>query len=327
MLSQFGPVKGRKCYQYLHDREEPCPWCKIQSVFEGISIHRDLYSLRNQRTYDYVGTPFKNADGSISKLGMLRDITERKQLEWDVAKFKELDRVKRNLLSTVSHELRSPLANIRGYTSMLSRHQRKLNDCQKREFILAIQTDADKLTKFVNDLLNFSRLEAGLLKLQKQPYSTVKLLRRIVANARIRSPRHQIVLRVAKRLPRVNIDVTRIEQVLDNLIDNATKYSAGGTEIIVLAKKMGNELLVGVSDEGIGIHAEDLEKVFYPMYRVEHKQTENSGGIGLGLSLCQGFVTLHDGHIWVESEVGVGSTFWFTLPLETARSKYVKDAN
>ena len=316
ILSQFGKVKGQKCYQYLHDREEPCPLCKIQSVLQGKNVRRDLYSLKDKkRTYDYISSPLKNANGSISKLGIFRDITERKQLEWDVAKLKELDKLKRNLLSTVSHELRTPLATIKGYASMLTAHKRKLSDSQKREFILAIQKDADRLTDFVTDLLNLSRLEAGLIKLEKTPCSIVKLLKKVVADSLIRSPRHQIVLRVAKRLPRVNFDIARIEQVLNNLIDNATKYSAAGTEIIVSARKVDNELLIGVSDQGMGIPAEDLENVFYPMYRAEYKHTEDSGGMGLGLSLCKGLVALHGGRIWIESEVGLGSTFWFTLPL------------
>lgn len=323
MLSQFGPVKERKCYQYLHNLEEPCPWCKIQSVLEGRSVRRDLYSLKNQRTYDYIGTPLKNSDGSISKLGMLRDITERKQLEWDIAKLEELDRVKRSLLSTVSHELRSPLATIRGYASMLTDYRRKLNESKKREFVLAIKKDADELTDFVNDLLDLSRLEAGLIMLEVKPYSIVRVLKRVVAAAQIRLPSHQILLRLTKRLPRINIDVIRIQQVLHNLIDNAATYSAEGTEIVVSARKVDNEMLVGVSDQGIGIPAEDLEKVFYPMYRIESKE-KASRGMGLGLSLCRGLVALHEGRIWVESEVGVGSTFWFTLPLETARSKSVK---
>lgn len=327
MLSQFGPVEQRKCYQYLHDREEPCPWCNIQSVLEGRSVRRNLYSAKNGRTFDFIGTPYKEADGSISQLGMLRDITERKQLEWDVDRLKELDRTRRNLLATVSHELRSPLATIRGYTSILADSQQKLSDSQKREFIVAVQEDAERLTEFVNNLLDLSRLEAGLIKLEMNLCSIGTLLKRVVAAARIRSPRHQIVLKVAHPLPIVNIDVARIEQVLNNLIDNAIKYSAEGTEITVTARKVDNELLVGVSDQGIGVPAEDLEKVFYPMHRIDHKQTEASRGLGLGLSLCKGLVTLHGGRIWVESKVGVGSTFWFALPVDRRTSNSVAGAS
>jgi PAS domain S-box-containing protein len=320
-ISQFGVLKGQKCYQYFHNEKEPCSWCKIEAVGKGKTVRRDLYLLRNQRTYDYIGTPLKNANGSISKLGILRDITERKQLEGNVTKLEELDKMKRNLLSTVSHELRSPLATIKGYASMLTDYGQKLSNRQKREFVLAIQQDADRLTDFVNDLLDLSRLEAGLIRLERRLYSVAKLLTHVVDAARVRTPRHKILLNVATGLPRINVDVARVEQVLNNLIDNATKYSAEEREIVVSARKVGDELLFGVSDQGIGIPAEDLEKVFDPMYRIRHKQAEASSGLGLGLSLCRGLVALHDGRIWAESEVGVGSNFWFTLPLEAGGLK------
>jgi signal transduction histidine kinase len=326
MLSELGLVEECKCYKYLHDREEPCPWCKIESIREENIVYRDWYSLKNQRTYEYIGIPFRNVDKSLSNLIMLRDITERKQLEWDVDKLRELDKIKRNLLSTVSHELRTPLANIRGYASMLNDYQRKLNGSQKREFVLAILQDSERLANFVNELLSFSRLEAGLVKLEMRSCSIVQLLKRVVAAARIRSPTHQIVLRVATRLPRVDIDVTRIEELLDNLIDNAVKYSAEGTEIRISVEKADSELLLGVSDRGMGIPSEELEKIFSPMYRIEKEETEVSQGIGLGLSLCRHLVVLHGGRIWVESEVGVGSTFWFTLPLKTVSMEFTVSA-
>lgn len=326
MRSELGLVEECKCYKYLHDRKEPCPWCKIESIREENIVYTDQYSLKNQRTYEYIGIPFRNVDKSLSNLIMLRDITERKQLEWDVDKLRELDKIKRNLLSTVSHELRTPLANIRGYASMLNDYQHKLNGSQKREFVLAILQDSERLANFVNELLSFSRLEAGLVKLEMRSCSIVQLLKRVVAAARIRSPTHQIVLRAATRLPRVDIDVTRIEELLDNLIDNAVKYSAEGTEIRISAEKADSELLLGVSDRGMGIPSEELEKIFSPMYRIEKKETEISQGIGLGLSLCRHLVVLHGGRIWVESEVGVGSTFWFTLPLRIASMEFTVSA-
>ena len=209
---------------------------------------------------------------------------------------------------------------------MLNDYQHKLNGSQKREFVLAILQDSERLANFVNELLSFSRLEAGLVKLEMRSCSIVQLLKRVVAAARIRSPTHQIVLRVATRLPRVDIDVTRIEELLDNLIDNAVKYSAEGTEIRISAKKADSELLLSVSDRGMGIPSEELEKIFSPMYRIEKKETDVSQGIGLGLSLCRHLVVLHGGRIWVESEVGVGSTFWFTLPVKIASMEFTVSA-
>lgn len=106
--------------------------------------------------------------------------------------------------------------------------------------------------------------------------------------------------------------------MLDNLIDNACKYSADGTKVKVSVSQLGNELLLGVSDQGIGIAVENLEKVFDPMYRIKHEDSEKIPGIGLGLSVCKGLIDSHGGRIWIESDVGKGSTCWFTLPLDTA---------
>jgi len=265
-------------------------------------------------------------EGKRAVLGYYMDTTERKELEWDVIKYKELEKLKRNLLSTVSHELRTPLANIKGYASMLTDYERKLTDSQKREFILAIEKDADRLTDFVNDLLNLSRLEAGLLKVERAAHNIVKLLNEVVTEARIRSPRHNIVLRAPKKLPRANIDIRRIKGVLDNLIDNASKYSNEGTEIVVSAKHASDKLLISVSDQGIGIPTEDLERVFNPMYRIEHTHVKPVGGSGLGLAICKGLVEAHGGHIWFQSEVGVGSTCWFTLPLKPAKPESAQDS-
>ena len=253
-------------------------------------------------------------EGKRAVLGYYMDIDERKKLEWDVAKYKELDDLKKTLLSTVSHELRTPLSNIKGYANMLLKHQYKLSENDWLDFVRGIDKDTDRLTIFVNDLLNLSRLEAGLLSVDRKLRSTSRLVREVVSEALIRHPHHLITSEEAGRLPRVRMDVRRIRQVLDNLIDNACKYSADGTRVKVSAKQVGNEILMGVSDQGIGIAAEDLERVFDPMYRIKHENSEKIPGIGLGLSVCKGLIDSHDGRIWIESKVGKGSTCWFTLP-------------
>jgi len=249
-------------------------------------------------------------------LGYYMDIDDRKKLEWDVAKYKELDDLKRTLLSTVSHELRTPLSNIKGYATLLLEHQYKLNENEWLDFVRGIDKDTDRLTVFVNDLLNLSRLEAGLLSVNKRLRSINRLVREVVSEASIRAPHHLITLEGHSMLPRVRMDVRRIRQVIDNLIDNACKYSADGTRVTISASRKGDDILIGVSDQGIGIAEEDLEKIFDPMYRIKHENSEKIPGIGLGLSVCKGLIDSHGGRIWMESEVGKGSTCWFTLPLD-----------
>jgi signal transduction histidine kinase len=256
-------------------------------------------------------------EGKRAVLGYYMDIDERKRLEWDVSKYKELDDLKRMLLSTVSHELRTPLSNIKGYANLLLKHQHKLSETDWLDFVRGIDKDTDRLTIFVNDLLNLSRLEAGLLSVDKKPRSINSLVKEVISEARIRHPHHLITSEKTPKLPRVRMDIRRIRQVLDNLIDNACKYSADGTTVKVSTKRVADEIVVGVSDQGIGIAKENLEKVFDPMYRIKHENSEKIPGIGLGLSVCKGLIDSHGGRIWIDSEVGRGSTCWFTLPIDT----------
>jgi signal transduction histidine kinase len=124
-----------------------------------------------------------------------------------------------------------------------------------------------------------------------------------------------------KRLPKVNIDAKRIRQVLDNLIDNAIKYSPPEKEIMISAEKSDNELFISITDQGPGIPAGELSKIFERMYRIEQRLYSGANGIGLGLYICQRLVQAHGGRIWAESTPGQGSTFKFTLPLTTTKKK------
>lgn len=242
---------------------------------------------------------------------------ERKQAERKIFKYKELDKLKSDLLSTVSHELRTPMATIKGYSTMLLDYDRRLKPGEKREYLQSVDRATDRLTELIDHLLDMSRLEAGLMEIEKTPTDISKLIQETLTETQIRAPEHQIKLKLRERLPKVNIDAKRIRQVLDNIIDNATKYSKKGTEVVVSAERDGQELVISVTDQGIGIPAKDLERVFDRMCRIEQRLTPGIGGVGLGLAICKGLVEAHSGRIWVESKRGKGSTFFFTLPLDT----------
>ena len=246
-----------------------------------------------------------------------RDITERRQSERKTLEYEELNKLKSNLLSTVSHELRAPLAVIKGYATMLLRYDRRLRRAEKLEYLESIDRTTDRLTELVEHLLDMSRLEAGLFRLDTQPASISKLIEEAVAEARIGAPGRKITVDVEEGLPLVNIDPRRIRQVLDNLIDNAIKYSEKGTTVMIEAQYVGSEVQISVTDQGMGIFPEDREKVFERMYRIEQRLNPELKGAGLGLAICKGLVEAHGGRIWVESEVGQGSTFYFTLPIYT----------
>lgn len=205
---------------------------------------------------------------------------------------------------------------------MLLDYADRLGPEEKEEQLQSIERATDRLTELVDHLLDMPRLEAGLLSLEKAHTSISKLIQGAVAETQLRTPSHQIVSKLEKRLPTVSVDARRIRQVLDNLIDNAIKYSEEGTEVRVEAGRVGSELRISVTDQGRGIPAEELGNVFDRMYRIEQRQTPEVGGIGLGLAICRGLVEAHGGRIWAESEVGKGSTFYFTLPIQSEAEGY-----
>jgi PAS domain S-box-containing protein len=256
--------------------------------------------------------------GREAILGNLMDITERKYLERKVIEYEELSKMKSDLLATVSHELRTPLATIKGYSTMMIDYFSKLTSHEKRDYLKSIDHSTDRLAILVDNLLDTSRMEAGLLKLEKAPTSISKLIRGAVTEARIRDNKHRIVTTLSKKLPKLNIDTKRIRQVLDNLIDNAIKYSPKGTEVAISTRQVNQEFLFSIADQGSGIPAEELTNIFDRMYRIEQRLSSGVEGMGLGLYICRRLVEAHGGRIWVESQLGKGSTAYFTLPIDNA---------
>ena len=228
---------------------------------------------------------------------------------------KEADKLKSMLLSTVSHELRTPLATIKGNTSLLLEHHARITPDLLVEHLHDIEEETDKLTDLISNLLEMSRIEAGMLHVQRESICLQDVLESAVAAARVRRPGHPIRLEVPPHLPSVLGDPRRIEQIVANLLDNAAKYSPPGSLIEVTAALRTDSIAVSVKDHGQGIAPEQLERVFDRFYQVESGSPGGRRGIGLGLAICRGLVEAHEGDIWAESTPGVGSTFSFTLPL------------
>jgi signal transduction histidine kinase len=197
----------------------------------------------------------------------------------------------------------------------------RLDPGEQKEYLKSIDSATERLAKLVNNLLESSRMEAGLLKLEKSPTLISRIIREAADEARIRDERHRIVTRLEKGLPKINIDAKRIRQVLDNLIDNAVKYSPVDTKVQISARFDGSGLTVSVADEGPGISGPELSRVFDRMYRIEQRLSSGADGIGLGLYICRRFIDVHGGKIWVESEGNKGSIFYFTLPVSRKGKK------
>jgi signal transduction histidine kinase len=227
----------------------------------------------------------------------------------------EADRLKTELLSTVSHELRTPLAAIKGFTTTMVAYFDRLVREDQLSFLREIDGAADRLHELVENLLRLSRLEAGTLDIRREPLALASVLVRSLEDARRRFLDRVITLELAGTLPAVRADARRIEQVVANLIDNAVKYSPEGGEVEIRARpSAAGGVEFSVTDHGIGIAAEHLERVFERFYRVDSSVTAEIGGTGLGLAICRRIVEAHGGAIAAASREGQGSTFTVTLP-------------
>lgn len=230
-----------------------------------------------------------------------------------VQALREMDRMKSDLLSVVSHELRTPLGSIKGYASMLLKYENKLRREEKREYIQIIDRESDRLTELIDNLLEMGRLEAGVLRIDRALVDVEQIAQESVQRARARTQIHDIVL-TWEGSGEVIADARRIRQVLDNLLENAIKYSPDGGEIVVRGTSQPGWLAVSVTDHGIGIPPKEQERIFDRFHRVDGESSRKVGGTGLGLAICKGLIEAHGGRIWVESEPGRGSTFSFLLP-------------
>jgi len=245
----------------------------------------------------------RDAGGSVVRTtAVLRDIGRRKRI--DIAKSE--------VISAVAHELRSPLTSVKGFTSTLLHRWDRFDDDQKKHLLATINSDADRVTRLIGELLDVSRLEAGRLPLSRRMIKLDDIASRVVERIRPRATGHQIAFEFPDHFPEVFADSDKIEQVLTNLVENAVKYTAGGT-VRVAGSLQDTSVLVSVSDEGSGIAQEHKYQVFHKFFR-ERAHAQNPG-TGLGLYISKGLVEAHGGRIWVENGTGGGAIFSFTLPL------------
>lgn len=234
----------------------------------------------------------------------------------DVTRERELERLKSEFLAMAAHELHTPLTTIVGYSELLvATPPETFSLSQQQEFIATLHTKALALARLVDDLLDISRIEAGqAISLQQTPFSLVPMLERVVAACRQRSTAHRFELEVAAADLELLGDAGRIEQVLENLLSNAVKYSPAGGTVRVVAASAGDRCLVRVSDEGIGLTAEQAARVFERFYRADASDTA-ARGTGLGLSIAKFIVEAHGGELRLESAPGKGTTVIVELPL------------
>jgi two-component system, OmpR family, phosphate regulon sensor histidine kinase PhoR len=258
------------------------------------------------RSFSITATPVSTNSTSGAVL-VLHDITEIRRLE----------RVRRDFVANVSHEFGTPLTAIQGFAETLL--SGALDDQRNnRRFVEIIRDNAIRLERLTKDLLKLSRIEAGRLQLELRPVSADAVIRACVENARLKCDGKQLIVEIqcSPNLPPILGDMGCLQEIVDNLIDNAVRYSVTGGRITVSASEATDrtEIALSVSDTGIGIARSEQDRIFERFYRTDAARSRESGGTGLGLSIVKHLVEAQGGRIQVESELGRGSTFRAVLP-------------
>jgi len=261
------------------------------------SYHAEVW-IPGGRTYSAQLTPVEG----VGYVLMMHDITQ----------IKELDRVRAEFLATVSHDLRSPLATIRGYVDLLEKVG-PVTD-QQREFLEKIRRSIVHITALISDLVELGRIEAGV-ELEMEPFHLESIIDAVVDGYRQIAAEKGLTLKwELTPLPLIRGNPHRLRRVMENLLSNAVKYNREGGWIDVSAECQEGYIVVRVADSGIGIPPEDLPHIFDRFYRVQRPETEDIEGTGLGLSIVKSIVEKHGGRVWVESRPGEGTTFTLLLP-------------
>lgn len=268
-----------------------------------------------EKIYQALSTTIASDDGAVQGVvAVLRDITGQKELE----------RMKSNFLSVVSHELKTPLHSIKGFVNLILMGKTGEITETQQDFLNTVRTQTDHLQNLIQDLLEFSRLESGQVKLRLEAVRVADVAERVIDNLAPLAEEKgvKLVARVATDFPLIEADEMRITQVITNLAHNAIKFTPKGGSVSVGAVDLGEQVRVSVADTGIGIPPDERERIFDRFYQVDSTATRQYRGTGLGLTICKHIVEYHQGKIWAESEEGKGSTFLFTLPkkLEAAET-------
>ncbi len=293
------------------------------ALFQGVKTSKELI-FKNQIDEERIiwtnAAPILKEDGKImAAIAIFLDTSERYKLEKELRAAREVAEnatlMKSRFLDVAAHELRTPVTAFSLLIQMTQRELSKGINVQEKTLI-RLRSQVDRITRLVVDLLDVSRLERGTLNLKKVETSIVNLISDCVSEFNLKEPERKILLKAQSSPMIVNIDPIRIFQVTSNLIDNAIKYTPQNTPIELSVEKINNTIRIEVKDYGQGISQLEQAALFSPFSRGSSELTEKSGGLGLGLFISRMIIELHGGHIGVQSTIGMGSTFYFELPIE-----------
>jgi PAS domain S-box-containing protein len=276
-----------------------------------VEIHTSVLETRepSPRVFHEFSAPVQDEVGRVmGRIYVYRDITKET----------EVDRMKSEFIATVSHELRTPMTSIKGSLGLVLGGIAGALPDDAKELLAIAQNNTDRLIRLINDILDISRIEAGKMEIKKAPLSVTEAATRAVRELEGFANQRNIAVTThfEPDLPRAVADSDRLQQVLVNLLSNAIKFSETNTNVEVAAGLDGDVIWVRVKDQGPGIPKEHLRQIFEKFHRVDNASTRKTGGTGLGLAICKAIVEEHGGRIWADSEMGKGSAFTFTIPVE-----------
>jgi two-component system CheB/CheR fusion protein len=285
----------------------------IKAYYEALVTGNYFYEVRifwPDNSLHWIRTKgivlFNKNKEPVRMLGTIVDITESKR-----------DEIRKNdFIAMASHELKTPLTSLKAYLQLLEVKLAGSNDPFINTALIKSGNQVNKMTALIHSFLDISKLEPGKLKLNRKVFDINKLIEEIVSESRLVSTSHNLLFTPADEI-NVNADREKTGQVIGNFISNAVKYSPKGSKITLQSEVKDGNIQVSVTDEGIGIKLKDQQKIFQRFYRAEEEELKTVSGFGIGLYLSSEIIQRHKGKIWVTSEEGKGSTFYFSLPLTT----------
>ena len=315
----FGDIVGRKCYDALQNQPAPCSFCTNSKIFGenlGKTYIWENQNQVNKRWYKCIDKAIKWPNGKWVRYEMAIDITEMKRSQenlWKAyEKLKSVDEMKSNLIARVSHELRTPITITKGAIEIAMDEE----DPEKRKLMLTMAIDAmNRENRIVGDLISFAEMETGEAKIRLESVSLRSVIGLVIHEMRRGAEKKGITISSTADDLNVKADFNAVMHVLRNLLENAIKFNIKGGEIFIETEKKDGFVETCVSDTGIGIPHDELDKIFEPFYQVDSSLTRRYGGTGMGLAIVKEIVEAHGGKVIVTSEVGRGSKFCFSLPV------------
>ncbi|MFA5839435.1 MAG: PAS domain S-box protein [Candidatus Margulisiibacteriota bacterium] len=296
---------------------------KVQYLYSHVTEKSiDEIAFKDGKVFDRYSSPLTKIDGNdIGRIWYFRDITEKKQYENEIksknAELEKLYQIKNDFTSIVSHELRTPLTSIKeGIAIVLDQTAGPIN-AEQKEFLAIAKRNVDRLHHLINDVLALQKLEAGKLQFNMQLGDILAVTKEAVEGQKLAAKEKGLAIKLEQSgdISSIYFDVDQIMLVLNNYLSNAIKFTnQGNITVKVMPDSWNGGVKVGVFDSGIGISAEDISKLFQRYQQLGGLTDRKTGGTGLGLALSKEIIEKHNGKVWVESELGKGSAFWFTLP-------------